>query len=425
MQKLLKKLRSFGKEGLFHIFGSNAFAKIGGLLSSVIVIRNLPKAAYGSFVDANNLFSYFAAFFGLGLHNALMQYCSEQITDDHRSAIYGYTFKTGTLGNILLTLAVLGLAALRYESGNTVTGIYLALMCLLPFLTYWDHYLKMILRVRLNNTAYARANMIYVTAHVGGNIVLTLIWGVPGLIGSLYLAHVISAGYGAWILGKEGLFQKIAATPVRLEGHQKKEYLSYALTYALTTFASAVLVLLDVTCLGLVLGEAEILADYKVAATIPAACAFIPSSLTVFFYPKMVRAFSESKQSGKRLLSQLGKIYLGVNGVICIALLVCAPLVIWLVFGDKYSNILGIFRILSVNYLFSSLRNLTSHTFAVLKKVKANLVFSVASGLLNIGLNLLLIPRLGSPGAACATLTVTAVILGMNVIYLNHFLKNP
>lgn len=423
IQKLLNKLRSFGKEGLFHIFGSSAFAKIGGLISSVIVIRDLPKAAYGSYVDAHNLYSYFAAFLGLGMNNALMQFCSENITEDHRSALYGFTLKAGSAGNLLLTCAILLLAQFQYQSGDKIVAQYLSMLAPLPPVSYFNHYFQAILRTKLKNSTYARVNMIYVTFHVGGNILLTLLWGVPGLIVSLYLAHLVAAAYGAWILQKEGLFQGIAATPVRLERHQKKEYTSYALTYSMTTFASAVLVLLDVTCLGLVLGEAEILADYKVAATIPAACAFIPSSLTIFFYPKMVRAFSDSKQAGKAMISQLAKIYLLVNGVICLCLELFAPLIIWLVFGDKYMNTVPIFRILSVNFLLSSMRNLTSHTFAVLKKVKANLIFSILSGLLNIGLNLLLIPRLGSPGAAYATVTVTAVILAMNVIYLRRYLK--
>ena len=423
IQKLLKKLRGMGKEGLFHIFGSGAFAKIGGLISSVVVIRGLPKAAYGSFVDANNLYSYLAAFIGLGLHNAVMQYCSENISDDRRHAIYGYSLKSGMLGNFLLTAAVLGLSLWKGAMGQTTEANYLLMMCGLPFITYLDHYFQIILRVKLKNADYAKTNMVYVIFHVGGNIVMTLLWGVPGLIFSMYLAHGIASLRSAWVLNRDGLFAGIRTTPVRLERKDHREYLNYALVYALTTFASAVLVLLDVTCLGLVLGEAEILADYKVAATIPSACLFIPGSLTIYFYPKMVKAFSESRSTGAAQLKNLVKIYLGVNGFITLGMLVAAPLVIWLIFGDKYANVVPIFRILSVNYLAASMRNLTSHVFAVLKKVKANLVFSILSGVLNIGLNLLLIPRLGSPGAAYATLTVTCFILMLNGIYLKRYLK--
>ena len=424
IQKLLKKLRSMGREGLFHIFGSGAFAKIGGLISSVVVIRDLPKAAYGSFVDAHNLFSYLTAFVGLGMHNAVMQYCSENITDDRRNAIYGYSFKTGMLGNFLLTAVLLAMAYWKRLSGQDTVAIYLTAMCGLPFLTYLDHYLQIILRVRLENAQYARTNMVYVAVHVGGNIVMTLLWGVPGLIASLYLAHGVAALRSAVVLGREGLFRGIAATPERLGRKDHKEYLSYAIVYALTGFASSVLVLLDVTCLGIVLGDAEILADYKVAATIPSACAFIPSSLTIFFYPKLVRAFSDSMEAGRQQFNQLTKVYFAVNGGIMLALLVMAPLIVWIVFGQKYMNTVDLFRILSLNYLAVAMRNLTSHTFAVLKKVKANLVFSILSGVLNIGLNLLLIPRFGSLGAAYATLIVSCFILALNYVYLRRYLKN-
>lgn len=424
IQKIINKLRSVGREGLFHIFGSGAFAKIGGLISSVVVIRDLPKAAYGSFVDANNLYSYLVAFVGLGMHNAVMQYCSEKISDERRNAIYGYSFKTGMLGNLLLTAVVFLLAAWKRHSGDLTVSNYLMMMCGMPFVTYLDHYFQIILRVKLMNTDYAKTNMVYVTGHVVGNIVMTILWGVPGLIASLYLAHILAAIRSMAVLQKEDLFRSIAHTPERLERKDHREYVNYALVYALTAFASSVLVLLDVTCLGLVLGDAEVLADYKVAATIPAACAFIPSSLTIFFYPKMVRAFSESKQEGRKSLAQLVKVYLLVNGVIMVGLQLFAPLVIWLIFGQKYMNVVTVFRILSLNYLVASLRNLASHTFAVLKKVKANLVFSVLSGVLNIGLNLLLIPFFGSVGAAVATLTVSCFILTLNGIYLWRYLKD-
>jgi O-antigen/teichoic acid export membrane protein len=423
IQKLKTRLRTLGKEGLFHIFGSGAFAKIGGLISSVVVIRDLPKAAYGSFVDAYNLFSYLVAFVGLGMHNAVMQYCSEKITDDRRNAIYGYSFQTGMAGNILLTVVILAMAWWKKLAGQDTVAFYLTAMCGLPFLTYLDHYLQIILRVRLENAQYARTNMVYVTVHVGGNIVMTLIWGVPGLITSMYVAHGAAAVRSAVVLGKQGLFREIRNTPERLTRSNRREYLNYALVYALTGFATSVLVLLDVTCLGLVLKDAAILADYKVAATIPSACTFIPSSLTIFFYPKLVRAFSESKEAGRQQFNQLTKVYFAVNGAILAGLLVMAPLIVWIVFGQKYMNTVDLFRILSVNYLAVAMRNLTSHTFAVLKKVKANLVFSILSGVLNVALNLALIPKFGSLGAAYATLTVSCFILALNFVYLRRYLK--
>ena len=68
---------------------------------------------------------------------------------------------------------------------------------------------------------------------------------------------------------------------------------------------------------------------------------------------------------------------------------------------------------------FSRMESLVgAEALQVLKKAKVNLVFSLLSGVLNIGLNLLLIPVLGSAGAAYATLAVTCCIVAMNIVYL-------
>ena len=73
LKRLKEKISQFSRQGLFHIFGSSVFAKVGGIISSVVVVRNLPKTEYGSFVDADNLYAYLAIFIGLGFSTALEQ----------------------------------------------------------------------------------------------------------------------------------------------------------------------------------------------------------------------------------------------------------------------------------------------------------------------------------------------------------------
>lgn len=418
LKRLKEKISQFSRQGLFHIFGSSVFAKVGGIISSVVVVRNLPKTEYGSFVDADNLYAYLAIFIGLGFSTALVQYCSEKVSEERKNALYRYSLRTGMLGNLLLLPLVLGLAAIKYFAGDPLTAGYLATMCFLPFFAYADQYLQIVLRVKLKNKSFSRANMLYTIGHVGGNILFTLLWGVPGLIFSQYAAHCIAALYSSYILKKDGFFADVSLCCQKLEAQTKKEVFSYSLLCAVTNFASTALVLLDVTCLGLVLKDASVLADYKVAATIPAALAFVPKSLMTFFYPQMVHAFGDGKKAGYNHILQMTKVYALVNGVISLGMLVGAPLIIWLMYGDKYMNVVPIFQVLIVNYLVYSFRNITGNTILVLKKPKVNLVFSLASGVLNIALNLLLIPALGSIGAAYATLAVTCCIVAMNIVYL-------
>ncbi|MFR1758660.1 MAG: polysaccharide biosynthesis C-terminal domain-containing protein, partial [Christensenellaceae bacterium] len=118
------------------------------------------------------------------------------------------------------------------------------------------------------------------------------------------------------------------------------------------------------------------------------------------------------------------KVFLGVNGVVYLGLAIFAPLIIWLIFSEKYMNVIPVFQVLSLNFLVYSIRHLLGNVIAVIKRVKVNLVISIVSGILNMTLNLILIPKLGPIGAAAATVIVTSMTLIMEVYYLRRYLKD-
>ena len=114
-------------------------------------------------------------------------------------------------------------------------------------------------------------------------------------------------------------------------------------------------------------------------------------------------------------------LFTAVNFVVFLGLMVMAPVIIWLIYGPKYMNVLPIFRVLSVNYLiYGSVRKLLGNVNAAMKKSEVNLAIAVASGILNILLNLTLIPRMGSIGAAIATVCVSISVSLMNCLFLRR-----
>lgn len=417
------KITQFTHEGFFHIFGSSVLAKLGGIISSIVVIRHLPKIEYGNYVEAENLYAYFAIFIGFGISTSLIQYCSENISDAQKNSIYRLSLKIGFLGNFILVPLIILSAVLKYYTGSLATGLYLPLFILLPFFTFIDYYQQYVLRVNLDNKSFGITNTIYTIVHVAGNILFTLLFGVVGLIISQYFAHIVSASYSLTILRKSRFYRTIYANSETLNKEFKKEFLSYSLVSALTTFASTALTLIDVTCLDHVLNDAEILADYKVALTIPSALLFIPKSFMTYFFPKLVRAFSQGKESGTKEMRQFIIINILLNSAICLCVFLFAPLMIDILYGDKYMNVTPVFRILVVNYFFASLRLVTSQVINTLKKVKINLLFTIISGILNITVNLLFIPIWNSEGAAIATVATSIIILLANIFYLILYFK--
>ena len=418
IKKLFEKVRQFAKEGLFHIFGSRVISQVGALISSMVVVRFLEKAEYGHYVSANNLYSYPAIFVGMGMTSAIMQFCSERVSEGRKTAIFRHALLTGTGANILVSLVTAGLALWKYQTGNPEVAFYLLLLCALPFVTYADTYSQTALRVKLKNQAFSYANIAFSVALLLGNIVLTMLFDVPGLIYSRYLAIFISAAFCAAALQKERFFTAMGRNEERLERAEKRQINNYAFVCAITNFSSIVLTLLDVTCLDLVLEDPTVLADYHVAVAIPAACVFVPSSLMAFFYPKLVRAMSSSKKEGAACALQIAKVSALVNGFVFLCLMVFAPLIIWIIYGEKYLNVVPIFRVLSLNYLTYCVSDIMGNMIAALKKVKINLAIAVFSGLLNVCLNLTLIPRLGSIGAAVATLCVSLTVAVLDFLYV-------
>ena len=420
VKRICNQLRNAAKNGLFHIFGSGVLAQVLGLVSAVVVVRALPKADYGYYTLANNLYSYLAIFVGLGMGSAALQFCSEQVSEGRKNAVYAFALTRGSVCNLILAAAILFLAGIKEVGGDGETARYLSMMCGLPMVVYLNNFFQIVLRVHCENILYSRVNMAFSVAVVTGNILFTLFFGVPGLILATYTANLLAAGLGAFFLQKREFFSSLKRRE-RLEWENKYEITKYALLCAVTNFASTMLVLLDVTCLDIVLEDPTVLADYKVASTIPSACLMIPSALITYFYPKIVWNYSADAPNFPGYIRRMVGLFTAVNFVVFLGLMVMAPVIIWLIYGPKYMNVLPIFRVLSVNYLiYGSVRLLLGNVNAAMKKSEVNLAIAVASGILNILLNLTLIPRMGSIGAAIATVCVSISVSLMNCLFLRR-----
>ena len=424
IKSIFNKIKGVYKGGLFHIFGSNVISNVFALLSSVLVVRFLPKDLYGNYVDANNLYSYLTVFIGLGLAGAVIQFCSENIDLQKKNEIYKYSFTRGMCFNVVVTLVVVSLAILKRYSGDVQASKFLFMMAFYPFFTFVLNYFLSVLRVAAQNKAFAAVNMVSAITIFIGNVVFTYLWNIEGLIVSSYVSQTIAVTVAFVLATKSKVFtlEMFKANP--LSADRKKELKKYGVITSITNFTSNILLLLDVTCLGLVLSNSEILADYHVATVLPNACLFIPSSLIIYYYPNMVKSYSSGWQNFKKYIFEISKMFLFFAAIITFCIFVFAPLIIQIVYGEKYLTCVPIVRVLAINFFVCAfLRKLLGNVISVLKKYEVNLVHTIISGVVNIVLNIALILWLGSIGAAIATLCVTSLVVVLEIIYLVGFDK--
>ena len=99
-------------------------------------------------------------------------------------------------------------------------------------------------------------------------------------------------------------------------------------------------------------------------------------------------------------------------------ILVAEPLV-ELVFGTDYLGAVLVLQILALYVVLKSVTSLTSHTLDFLGRARERAIIKLISAVLNILLNILLIPRYGVPGAALATVITFSLYTFVN-LYIMH-----
>lgn len=99
-------------------------------------------------------------------------------------------------------------------------------------------------------------------------------------------------------------------------------------------------------------------------------------------------------------------------------ILVAAP-VVELFFGSEYSGAVPVLQIFAIYAVFVSVTKLTSNGLDYLGRARARAIAKGTTAVLNLGLNLVLIPWLGVTGAAIATV-VTYSLYALFNVYIMH-----
>lgn len=177
----------------------------------------------------------------------------------------------------------------------------------------------------------------------------------------------------------------------------------------------------DVFILGLFCSEPTVVADYKVAYVLPGNISIIANAIAVFISPYFVKY--ENKPAWIR--QNFKKAY-GVNAVIlaavCLALFLLAESLITLLYGQQYTNVVGLMRILIIaSYCNAGLRSITANVLAAMGKIKYNMVVSFAGMIAQIVLDIILVQKYQAVGIAVASCIVYFV---MAVTLLTMFIKS-
>ena len=412
-EKIINKVKKLKSTGLFDIFGSSIIVKVIGFMSSIILVRVVSKDAYGVFTVAWNIYSIAMLATGFGASYAILQIGCENNNDiEKKKNIFQYGWNYGFRANIILGVVVLVLG-MFFPFSVSAAAPLISMMCALPLIQFGVEYQSMYLRVEKNNRGYSIANIVNVSLVLIFSIMGALLIQEKGFIFGRYIAYFLLVVLGVKIWGVPIRFKKEL-----LSKKDKKDFIHVAFVSMINGGISQLLYLIDVFILGIVLPNEGIIASYKVATIIPTALSFIPTALVTYIFPY----FTEKREDGKWCIKkycQITGIMAVVNGIITIILVFGAGWIINMMYANTCLDAVVPFRILAINYFFSgTFRSIAGNLLVTQRKLGFNTFVALLSGVINVGADVVLIMKLGSVGAAYATLSIVLLCSVLNVTYL-------
>jgi O-antigen/teichoic acid export membrane protein len=176
---------------------------------------------------------------------------------------------------------------------------------------------------------------------------------------------------------------------------------------------------LDVVLLSRLADEYQV-GLYGGATTVVAALALIPFAFRTAVFPVMSRLYATAPDALGRLYDQSLK-YLVLLGLpMAVGVTMLAPDIVSLVFGRQFAPSAPVLQIL-VWYLFLIFINvLNSRLLVVSDRQRTIAIFLLLGLIVNVALNMVLIPGWGAAGAAIARVVSTFVLFVVSVGFVFH-----
>jgi O-antigen/teichoic acid export membrane protein len=383
----------------------------------VLIVRYLTKTDYGAFAYALALVDLGQTVATFGLDRTVTRFLS--IDDEARN----YDRLFGTLAFVIAAVGGLGLAVVLVVDGlqalvpggligDVQASTLLVILIILAPIQAEDSILTGVLSV------FASPGSIFVRRFIlapglklavvgllvlGGAGVDFLAWGyvVAGLIG--IAVYAVLLGRLFWVRGLWAhLRLRSLDIPIR-------EILVFTIPLLTTDLVYIVLNASDAILLGLFRGTTDV-AAFRVIVPAAGLNLLVFSSFSLLAVPAAARLFARNDREGVRDLYWQTAVWMAVISFPLFALTFSlAGDLTRVLYGQRYEGSAIYLAMLSFGYYFNTALGFNGLTLRVYGALRPIVAVNVAAVLLNLGLNLALIPVFGPLGAAIGTTTTLVV----------------
>lgn len=379
---------------IFSIFSTNIFVMALVVAAGIILPRLLNPQALGRLNSLTALAAIVYSFAFLGMRSSLVMHLGKKkFEEQHIVNATGYIF---LLSSILSTLAILFF--FFFLSKDQFPLIIVLLVCLInPFeflISYMQGYNLAMSRYGNFNRLKWVPRLIYLLAIL--LFVGVLGWNIRGALLSIILSNLMAMGI---YLGSRGMASlSVVRGPMPLQ--VIRSLLGYGMLYALAFLVTRLNHKIDILILKRLSDIAEV-GFYSLGANVAETLWQVPIAVGVVLMSRSANQRDERVATAE-VCSSL-RISLLLVLVAAIILYLAAPLLVTLLFGERYAESIPIIRTILPGILFFVILKILNSQFVGTGKPQLTLIALLPSLLINIVLNILFIPSYGGTGAALAT----------------------
>lgn len=421
----MESLANRVKKDFSIIFVMSLFSGLAGFLSRVIMARNLTTAEYGLFFAVFAFISFFSAFKNLGLNQTITKFIPEFLHKKQYSKIKGsiilaLVIELTISGIILIPIMLLSKYLAVHLFRNNMAPFVIISICIFYWLRPFG-YLGAYISAGFQKMRYfgvvnlVKSTFVLAFILVGFNFMKSI--KIPSMafaISPILLAIVYIP------LIKYKIFPKFTKTKAEINKKLATKLVKFGLPIMSMIAAGFILSYVDSIMLTYFKDLIQV-GLYNAALPLIEALRYIDLALATVILPLSSELWI--KKEYKELSSLLSKIckYLCVILIlISLLLIIFAPYILTVLFGEKYVPATTALRILSVGVIFCAISKINMTTLVGIGEpnLSRNIIFTAS--ITNILLNLIFIPWLGIIGASITTTSCYILMMFLSRYYVKR-----
>jgi O-antigen/teichoic acid export membrane protein len=405
-------------KGLFRqssvYFGGSILHSLAGLISFPLWTRALTPSEYGTYSLLNISVFFLAAFSKSGLQHSAIRYFSEFATKKRAESIASFytTHIAGTVVSSLILNAIF-ILVVSFSSamfdGVESLPLLVGLVCLLALVDSLMSILHAFMRVEQRAKQYTGWGFVERYLGIGLSVLLLLVfdWGLVGLIAGQLISSsfVVTVLLSRLVLNGHLNLRSVSTTYL-------KDALKYGAPMIPVESSRLVLELGDRYLIQFFMGAAAV-GLYSVGYNITTYIRqFVAMPLNRAIAPVYLDMWEKrGADETKKFLEVLLQYYLMVAIPLIFTISYFSEDIIRILASAKYVEVASIVPLIIAPVILYGANGIFSAGLIIHKKTKTMMYAALSSALLNVALNLLLIPTMGLKGAALATMFSYSVLI--------------